>query len=334
VTALRALEQGVTTIIDNCHNARSPEHSDAAVEALQGTGVRAVHAVGVGFGQAGDHVHADLLRLRDRLGSDPRVSLRLMEVAPTLEGWRFAQEHGFGAVAEFGFWVENIDELLSSGLAGPHVVLDHCVGLSEEQWKAVAACGAAVALVPRSDPHYGLAPVTPVLATNRHGIQEAISSDNEFEYGLDLFSEMRMLMAVQRAGAFAAAQAEAADAPAPYGVRDALRAATVGGALAAGLPDEIGVLVAGAKADLTMLSLERLRPITSHLGAAVAYASVADVDTVVVDGILRKSGGELVGVDRAALVRDAEASRDRLLGQMGTSADALRFSGQMAVRQQ
>jgi cytosine/adenosine deaminase-related metal-dependent hydrolase len=257
-----------------------------------------------------------------------------MEVAPTLEGWRFAQEHGFGAVAEFGFWVENIDELLSSGLAGPHVVLDHCVGLSDEQWKAVAACGAAVALVPRSDPHYGLAPVTPVLATNRHGIQEAISSDNEFEYGLDLFSEMRMLMAVQRAGAFAAAQAEAADAPAPYGVRDALRAATVGGALAAGLSDQIGALVAGAKADLTVLSLDRLRPVASHLGAAVAYASVADVDTVVVDGMLRKSGGELVGVDRVALVRDAEASRDRLLALVGTSADALQFSGQMTVPQQ
>ena len=83
-----------------------------------------------------------------------------------------------------------------------------------------------------------------------------------------------------------------------------------------------------------MLSLERLRPVASHLGAAVAYASVADVDTVVVDGLLRKSGGELFGVDRAALVRDAEASRDRLLGQIGTSAETLRFSGQLAVEKQ
>jgi 5-methylthioadenosine/S-adenosylhomocysteine deaminase len=334
VTALRALEQGVTTIIDNCHNSRSPEHSDAAVEALKDTGIRAVHAVGVGFGQPADNVHENLLRLGDRFGSDPRITLRLMEVAPTLEGWRFAKEHGFGAVAEFGFWTEGIDQLLASGLAGPHLVLDHCAGLSDEQWKAVAASGAAVALVPRSDPHYGLGAVTPVLATNRHGIQEAISSDNEFEYGLDLFSEMRTLMAVQRAGAFAAAQAQQPDAPAPYGVRDALRAATVGGALAAGLPDEIGKLVVGARADLTLLSLDRLRPVASHLGAAVAYASVADVDTVVVDGVLRKSGGELVGVDRAALVRDAEASRDRLLAQIGTSAEELRFSGQIAVQQQ
>ncbi len=147
-------------------------------------------------------------------------------------------------------------------------MLDHCAGLCEEQRKAVAASDAAVALVPRSDPHYGLGTVTPVLATNRHGIQQAISSDNEFEYGLDLFTEMRTLMTVQRGGAFAAAQAGDADAPAPYGVRDALRAATVGGALAAGLHGEIGTLVAGAKADLTVLSLDRLRPVASHIGVA------------------------------------------------------------------
>ena len=92
-----------------------------------------MHAVGVGFGQPGDQVHETLLCLRDRFGSTPRITLRLMEVTPTLEGWRFAEEHGFGALAEFGFWAENIDQLLSSGLAGPHVVLDHCAGLSDDQ---------------------------------------------------------------------------------------------------------------------------------------------------------------------------------------------------------
>ena len=56
--------------------------------------------------------------------------------------------------------------------------------------------------------------------------------------------------------AFAAAQAHEADAPAPYGVRDALCAATVGGTLAAGLGDEIGILVVDASADLTVLSLD------------------------------------------------------------------------------
>ena len=216
VTALHALEQGVTTIIDNSHNTRTPEHSDAAVEALDRTGIRAVHASGVGLRRPGDGVHENLLRLRDRFESLPRITLRLMEVTATLDGWRFAQQHGFGAVAEVVLpWQKNLDELLASGLLGPHITLDHCAGLSNEQWKAVAASGAAVALAPRSDPHYGIGAVAPVLACNRNGIQEAISSDNESEYGLDLFTEMRMLMTVQRGAAFAAATAVELDAPAP-----------------------------------------------------------------------------------------------------------------------
>lgn len=55
----------------NSHNARSLEHGEAAVEALQHAGIRAVHAVGAGFGQPGDHVHETLLRLRDRFETDP-----------------------------------------------------------------------------------------------------------------------------------------------------------------------------------------------------------------------------------------------------------------------
>jgi cytosine/adenosine deaminase-related metal-dependent hydrolase len=331
VTAARALEQGVTTIIDNSHNAPTPEHSDAAVEALERSGIRAVHASGAGYGQPSAHVRENVLRLRDGLGSSSRITVRIMEISPTVASWRFANEHGLGAVAEFGFWVDNLDELLSSGLLGPHVALDHCAGLTDEQWKAVADSGAAVVLVPRSDPHYGLGSATPVSAANAAGVQEAISSDNEFEYGLDLFTEMRMLMTVQRGLAFAAANAGNSDAPAPYGVRDALRAATVGGARAAGLADEIGTLTVGAKADLAVISLDGMRPIGSHIGAVVAYASARDVDTVVVDGMLRKSGGELLGEDRAALVRDAEASRDRLLAAIGVSPDDLRFSGQLEV---
>ena len=72
-----------------------------------------------------------------------------------------------------------------------------------------------------------------------------------------------------------------------------------------------------------------MRPVASHLGAAVAYASASDVDTVVVDGILHKSGGELVGIDRSKLVREAETSRDRLLGEIGTSVEELRFTGHL-----
>src|SRR5262245_30107004 len=46
ITALGCIGSGITCIIDNSHNARSGAHSDAAVEALMDSGIRAVHASG------------------------------------------------------------------------------------------------------------------------------------------------------------------------------------------------------------------------------------------------------------------------------------------------
>jgi hypothetical protein len=57
-TALVALNAGTTTIVDNSHNSRTPEHSSAAVEALIDSGIRGVHASGAPVG-------ADLIRTTD-----------------------------------------------------------------------------------------------------------------------------------------------------------------------------------------------------------------------------------------------------------------------------
>lgn len=46
LTALASLDAGITTIIDACHNSRSPEHTDAALDALKESGIRALHMVG------------------------------------------------------------------------------------------------------------------------------------------------------------------------------------------------------------------------------------------------------------------------------------------------
>ena len=46
ITALGCIDAGITTIIDNSHNSRSPAHSDAAIQALIDSGIRAVHASG------------------------------------------------------------------------------------------------------------------------------------------------------------------------------------------------------------------------------------------------------------------------------------------------
>src|ERR1700678_3900539 len=46
LTAFASLDAGITTIIDVCHASRGPEHTDAALDALDHTGIRALHMVG------------------------------------------------------------------------------------------------------------------------------------------------------------------------------------------------------------------------------------------------------------------------------------------------
>jgi cytosine/adenosine deaminase-related metal-dependent hydrolase len=330
VSAAQALNGGVTTFIDNAHNSRSAEHSDAAIEALRDMGIRAVHAVGAPYSaDAGCQLPADLLRLRDRYfcSADQLLTLRMFDIAPTPESWQCAREHDFDVVAEIGPHVPGLDELFKTGLMHAGHTYNHCYGLTSEQWARIADSGAAINMAPRSDPQFGLGAFVPILEANRLGFQEGISSDNELSYGYDMFSEMRMLLAVQRGLSFGAQQAGQADVPRPYGPRDVLRAATIGGALNAGLSWSIGSLTPGKKADLVVLDLNQVAtmPYGSLVGTAVSWAGVSNVDVVFVDGRVKKWNGQLVGVDYDALVCQAEASRERLLAQCGLSLEQIRF---------
>ena len=123
------------------------------------------------------------------------------------------------------------------------------------------------------------------------------------EHGLDLFTEMRTLLTVQRGLSFAAVYAGDADVPRRYGVEDVLRAATVGGAINAGRQDEVGTIEVGKRADLVLIALDE---VTTWLcgsrrrGRRQLWGGAA-VDTVFIDGRVKKWGGELVGVDDAQL---------------------------------
>ena len=50
INAVRALDAGITTLMDISQVSNSPEHSDACVKGLQDGGIRAVFAYARGFG--------------------------------------------------------------------------------------------------------------------------------------------------------------------------------------------------------------------------------------------------------------------------------------------
>ncbi len=111
LTALGCIDAGITTLIDNSHNSRSAAHSDAAVEALLDTGIRAVHASGAPVTGDWDRANwpSNLERLQEKYFKNSKnglVSLAAMaQLEPEL--WAEARRLGLPIITEFlvGKWL-------------------------------------------------------------------------------------------------------------------------------------------------------------------------------------------------------------------------------------
>src|SRR6204780_2811384 len=123
LTAMGCIDAGVTCMIDNSHNSRSAAHSDAAIEALFDSGMRAVHASGPPG--AGDWDHQwpkDLERLQKQFFSsdDQLVTLRMFS-GPIRENWAVARKLGLRITTEFQGPAQAalLDPLAADKLVGP-----------------------------------------------------------------------------------------------------------------------------------------------------------------------------------------------------------------------
>jgi cytosine/adenosine deaminase-related metal-dependent hydrolase len=92
--------------------------------------------------------------------------------------------------------------------------------------------------------------------------------------------------------------------------RRVLELATIEGARSMGMADRIGSLAAGKRADLIMVDTRaiNLGVFTDPAHLLVEAAQPGNVDTVMVDGRLLKSGGRLTALDPARVVADARES--------------------------
>ena len=104
--------------------------------------------------------------------------------------------------------------------------------------------------------------------------------------------------------------------------RDAIEFATIEGARTLGLEDRVGSLSPGKRADLIMIKVDSPGlGLLNNVTGAVVMSNVANVDSVFVDGQIRKRGGRMLDLDLATVRTDAERARDRLLAAAGQPPD-------------
>ena len=166
----------------------------------------------------------------------------------------------------------------------------HCCWLSENDMNILAANGATAAHCPISNMKLssGLAPVMKMRA---HGMNVALGTDGVCSNNNhDLFEEIKTAALLQK---------NASGDPAALPAYEAIKMATVNGAVGQGRENETGRLVPGYDADLIMLNLDapHLFPLNDPC-AAVAYAARgSDVCLTMVQGRILYEDGEYKTID-------------------------------------
>jgi 5-methylthioadenosine/S-adenosylhomocysteine deaminase len=327
LTAVASLDAGITTIIDACHSSRSPEHTDAALDALDDSGIRALHMVGAAMDKkaSSGHLPGDL----NRLAVNWNQGVGLVRVGLfgqlNLDWWKVARSLDMRILTEFiGDLAKLGPEFAEPGVLGPHNIFNHCTRIPKETWKLFGAAGVNVTVNPRSDALFGFDDESfAYQQAVDHGLAPAIGIDLDTAFGSDLFGEMHALFGQQRSAMRYRRFRGEAGAPAPISVAAVPPTATVNGARSAGLESEIGTLTPGKQADIIMVRTDGVAvfPVTNAIGTIVQAVERSDVDTVMVAGEIRKRAGKLVGVDVAKLHAEVNASRDHLLEASGYRTD-------------
>ena len=208
--------------------------------------------------------------------------------------------------------MRNVAYLDSLEISGAHVLLAHCVHLETAEMETLARTRTNVAHCPSSNLKLGsgLARVAEMLARK---ISVSLGADGAAcNNRLDMFTEMRTAALLQKL----------AHGPEALPAARVLRMATIDGARALGLADEIGSLEGGKRADVTIVNLNspHATPARDVVSALVYSAQPADVRATIIDGRIVMLDGELLTLNEASVIDEANSEASGLARRAGLSS--------------
>lgn len=198
-----------------------------------------------------------------------------------------------------------LDRLNELGLVNSSLLAVHAVHLTEDEMRQFADSGVSVAHCPRSNLKLASG-IAEVAALQNAGVNVALGTDGAASNNvLDMLGEMRTAALLAKVRASDAAALPAADA---------LRMATLNGAIALGLADSIGSIEPGKWADLTCIDLGPInsQPVYDPVSQIVYTAQVNQVRDVWVAGRRQVEDGNFTRIKESELLRRAAEWQQRL----------------------
>jgi cytosine/adenosine deaminase-related metal-dependent hydrolase len=222
---LSQLDDGVTTVHDVSQIHHSPQHSDAAIQALFDTGRRAAFGYFESAGAAvlgtnpGNQYPQDAVRIKNQWfsSSDQLVTMIMggevyLGDVSTQQSWTIGRQLGLQIAAHIlsPFGIRPIMDALANGQGGsnhnigigPDNLFIHMTGMSDFAWQRVRDLGAQVSIAfpIEMNMRHGMPPIVRMqsLGTAQHPFEPSLSVDVECTLTADFFTQMRSCMNLQR----------------------------------------------------------------------------------------------------------------------------------------
>jgi 5-methylthioadenosine/S-adenosylhomocysteine deaminase len=302
LSALEAVEAGVTTSVDWSHGLRTPEHADAALQALKDSPGRYVFAYG--------NIHAGpwewstspefQAMMKNREESDTLRYQMAFDVTgdpefPEKAAFEVARDLGLTVTTHAGVWGAtsdaSIDLMHQGGFMTPGTIYVHATSLNDDSYHKIAASGGSVSVATESEQSCGQG-YPPTWKLRKFGIPVSMSIDTSVWMSADMFTAMRTTLGADRSREHYEAQSKSETIThSQLRAEHVVEMATIGGAKALGMDDIVGSLEVGKRADVVLIKNDNspvMYPLVNPYGHVVMQVNRGDVHTVLVDGQIVK----------------------------------------------
>ena len=345
---LEMIKAGTTCFVDSIIPTRYP--FDALAQAVVDTGMRAVLTKYVmpqaSFSKQGSRVDTGAILNEEQSFADAEQSIRAWHggangriqvwygpltarepasTCPPEFYWRVsrqAREYGVGITIHLGgerddapffqrvFGLRPVEFAQKNGLVGPNVLLINGNWFDQDEIRILAETDTRLVHSPTANMKMASG-IAKIPQMRDAGITIALGCDSGANNNChDMIREMKAASLLHKISSM-----DASALPAEA----VLEMATIEGARAIGLEDQIGSLEAGKQADIILVDLRQPHsmPVYDPIANLVYTAHGGDVDTVIVAGKILMVNRHLPHVDEEAILSQAQETGQKLLASAG-----------------